>query len=330
MDNRIDIKENKIQELDKGLLKILLMDRSSGRNIIWATDNYQERGEGYFSYEEITLSAITGYNGNVIKPRTQKSKQEQLHRVKDKAEVFTPSWICNKQNNLIDNSWFGRENVFNVEDGKTWHATEGKIEFPEGKTWQDYVKSNRLEITCGEAPYLASRYDTTTGEWINVQERIGLLDRKIRIVSENTQNEKEWVEWVFEAYKSTYGYEWQGDSLLIARENLLYTFGDYYEDRFAVPPIKEYYIELAEILSWNLWQMDGLKFVIPNSCKPIPKCQPDFFNEVYEVKQNTEILKECEGCLSGNNREHTGIYCKIMDWEKKKSITFISLIGRKI
>jgi hypothetical protein len=31
------------------------------------------------------------------------------------AEVFTPSWICNAQNNLIDNTWFGRDNVFNKE-----------------------------------------------------------------------------------------------------------------------------------------------------------------------------------------------------------------------
>ena len=39
----------------------------------------------------------------------------QQQRSREMAEVFTPSWICNKQNNLIDNAWFGRENVFNVE-----------------------------------------------------------------------------------------------------------------------------------------------------------------------------------------------------------------------
>ena len=31
------------------------------------------------------------------------------------AEVFTPSWICNAQNNLIDNAWFERKDVFNKE-----------------------------------------------------------------------------------------------------------------------------------------------------------------------------------------------------------------------
>ena len=31
-----------------------------------------------------------------------------------------------------------------------------------------------MEITCGEAPYLVSRYDAVTGEVINLKSRIGL------------------------------------------------------------------------------------------------------------------------------------------------------------
>ena len=34
----------------------------------------------------------------------------------------------------------------------------------------------------------------------------------------------------FKAYQTTYGYEWQGDNLFIARVNLLQTFFDYFED----------------------------------------------------------------------------------------------------
>ena len=262
----VDIKENKILKLDSALRSILLKDNSSGKNLIWATDGYVQYGVGYGKDDHISILSITGSYGNIIKPRTEKTKQEQLSRVRDKAEVFTPSWICNKQNNLIDNSWFGRENVFNVESEKGWTATEEKIEFPEGKTWQEYVKVQRLEITCGEAPYLASRYDAVTGQAIHVKERIGLLDRKLRIVSENVDDEKDWYFWAKEAVKSVFGFDWQGDNVLLARENLLYTFVDYYEAKFGVSPIKEYLREIAEILSWNVWQMDGLKFVIPNSC----------------------------------------------------------------
>ena len=175
---RVDVKENKILEMDASLLSILLKDNSSGKNLIWATDNYAQKGFGYGKNDHIDVYAITGANDNLIKPRTEKTKQEQLSRVRDKAEVFTPSWICNKQNNLVDNAWFGRENAFNTETEKGWTTNIEKVTFPDGKTWQDYVKAQRLEITCGEAPYLASRYDTVMGEVIPVKNRIGLLDRK--------------------------------------------------------------------------------------------------------------------------------------------------------
>ena len=181
-------------ELDSELLTILLQDKNSGKNIIWATDAYSEYGYGYGKSDEIQIHLITGKCGNIIKPRTEKTKKEQQTRIKDKAEVFTPSWVCNKQNNLIDNAWFGRENVFNTEHEKTWTTTKKKIEFSpdDGKIWQDYVTANRLEISCGEGPYLASRYDTVTGKVIATKNRIGLLDRKLRVVSENTLGEQEW------------------------------------------------------------------------------------------------------------------------------------------
>lgn len=315
---RVDVKENKILEMDASLLSILLKDNSSGKNLIWATDGYVSKGFGYGSNDHIEIYAITGTNGNLIKPRTEKTKQEQLSRVRDKAEVFTPSWICNKQNNLVDNAWFGRENVFNTETEKGWATNSEKVTFPDGKTWQDYVKAQRLEITCGEAPYLASRYDTVTGETIPVKDRIGLLDRKLRIVTENTDGEKEWYECAKEAYKSIYGYDWQGDNVLLARENLLFTFCDYYEDKFGVYPIREYLREIAEILAWNIWQMDGLKFVIPNSCHKQESLQMSMFDEPKP--------EECEGCLKNNRNRHNGIYCYVMEWEKGKKVKFVTLL----
>ena len=321
MEQNIDIKENYIYQLDSNLLAILLLDKSSGKNIIWATDHYAERGIGYRSNDQILIDSITHRNGSVIKPRTTKSKKEQAIRVRDKAEVFTPSWVCNSQNNLVDSAWFGRENVFNVETGQTWITAKDKITFPEGKTWQDYVKANRMEISCGEAPYLVSRYDTVTGKWIDVGDRIGILDRKIRIINENVEGEQEWMKWVTKAFQSVYGFEWQGDNLLIARENLLFSFIDYYMDRFTVQPIKDYLKKIAKILAWNLWQMDGLKYVIPNSCKPIEDQQLSLFDD--ETK-----FEPCPGCAKNNNALHTGIYCKIMDWSREHSVRFIDLLER--
>lgn len=325
-DTRVDIQENYILKLNSELLSILLKDRSTGKNIIWATDNYAMKGMAYQSHQPIAMKLITGRYGKVIKPRVGKSKKEQLHRVKDKAEVFTPSWICNSQNNLVDNAWFGRENVFNIETDKTWKTNTKKIVFPQDKSWQDYVKANRMEISCGEAPYLCSRYDTVTGLWIELNDRIGILDRKIRIVNENTETKEDWITWVQEAYKATYGFEWQGDSLLIARENLLFTFVDYYQGRFNEEPSTEELQEIAKIISWNIWQMDGLKYVVPNSCKPVPKMQQSFFDIIDGTQDETE---PCPGCEKGDNKKHSGIYCKIMDWQKKKPIRFIDLTENK-
>lgn len=318
----VDIKENSVMELDSELLTILLHDKNSGKNIIWATEDYSGYGYGFGKADEIYVRSITGANGNIIRPRTEKTKKEQQIRIKDKAEVFTPSWVCNRQNNLVDNAWFGRENVFNTEHEKTWITTKGKIEFPstDGKVWEDYVAANRLEISCGEGPYLTSRYDTVTGKTIALKNRIGLLDRKLRVVSENVSSEAEWYKWAKKAVQSVYGYDWQGDNVLLTRENLLYTFIDYYVAKFDVHPIKEYLKEIAEILSWNIWQMDGLKFVIPNSCH----------NEkiVEYLIWGEEAHEEyCEGCRKNNRNKHNGIYCYIMDWEKNKRVKFVNLIG---
>lgn len=320
--NGVDIKENSIEQLDYELLTILLQDKSSGKNIIWATDDYSQNGYGFRRDDEIQIYAIVGNNGDIIRPRTAKTKQEQQNRIKCKAEVFTPAWVCNKQNNLIDNAWFGAKNVFNTEHDKTWTTTKNKIKFPayDSKRWEDYVIANRLEISCGEAPYLVSRYDAVSGKVIAVKNRIGLLDRKLRVVSENTENERDWYTWAKKAIQSVYGYDWQGDNVLLARENLLFTFIDFYESRFGVYPIKEYLREIAGILAWNIWQMDGLKFVIPNSCHNETVVEHLIWGE----EKHEEY---CEGCRKNNRNKHNGIYCYIMDWEKNKRVKFVSIVG---
>jgi len=226
MSNEVDIRENDILLRDPVLLETLLIDRSrpkkgkSNGHIIWATDNYESLGPGYGENEQIKAPSISGTNGNIIQPCVKKTKEEQQSRARDKGEVFTPSWICNAQNNLIDDEWFGNDHPFNEETDKGWITKERPVPFPteKGYTWQDYVNDTRLEITCGEAPYLISRYDTITGDIIPVKDRIGLLDMKLRVVGENTDTKEEWYEWTLKAYKATYAYECQGDNLLLAVE----------------------------------------------------------------------------------------------------------------
>ena len=332
----VDISEQDIWDYEPDVLKKLLIDHTMSAharkedndstkvvNIFWATSDYEAQRKndedkiGFRYDDQILPENIIGQNGRIIMPRVLKDKRLQTDRTKDKAEVFTPSWVCNAQNNLIDEAWFGRKDVFNHEiinaDGThSWVATDGKIEFPEGdkqKTWKKYVTENRMEITCGEAPYLASRYDTTTGESIPLHNRIGLLDRKLRVVSENTETSSEWLQWARKACMHTYGYEWQGDNLLLAREALLYTFIEHYKAKFPNEELKRSsVIGIARIISWNIWQMDGIKMVVPDSC-----------DKQYETGLFGEIKKrECKGCKDGTITGHIGVHCLIRDWSKTK------------
>ena len=234
--------------LIKPLLSLLLKDKTTGENIIWATDTYPV----FMTEKDILL------HSEAIRPRVEKSLDEQKTRTKRKAEVFTPTWICNRMNENIDKS-------------------------SETKTWKEYVDSRVLEITCGEAPFLVQRYDTVTGKSIPLKDRAGLLDRKLKAVGKNTDTYGEWLKWAIRAFESSYGYEYQGDNLLIARINLLLTFVDYYKDRWGEEPGKRLLRHITNKIIWNVWQMDGLKNTVP--------------------------LREDK--------------CKIRDWRKRKTIIFM-------
>ena len=84
--------------------------------------------------------------------------------------------------------WFGRKNVFNTEQEQGWLVNTEKVGFDTEDGWKKYVDSKRHEITCGQAPYIVLRYDAATGELLEIRQRIGILDRKLRVVNENIPN----------------------------------------------------------------------------------------------------------------------------------------------
>lgn len=288
----------------KNVLDILLKDRTTNKNIVFATNEYQKAVKTISAKSQITVGLFEN-NKISIEPRVQKSIEDQEKRTKKKAEVFTPSWICNKMNNHCDTEWFGRDNVFNFENGQEWITEEKKIKFDKNKTWKDYINSKRLEITCGEAPYIVSRYDASNGNVIPIKDRIGILDRKLRIINEHTRTEKTWFNWVKKAYQSVYGYEFQGDNLLLARSNLVNTFVEYKLDRWNEKPTEEELNVISNIVSWNIWQMDGIKGNVPFGMPNDDDSQIDFL-ELCNI-----VPKEVD--------------CKIYDWKEKKVVQYNSL-----
>jgi hypothetical protein len=298
-----DILENTLRRTGN-LLDILLIDRTTKKNLIWATDSYERHGKEFAPKKYIQPDLVTGIYGKLIQPRAVKSLEEQRQRTKDKGEVFTPLRIVDQMNKVIDSA-----ESFTVGESN----------------WQNYVSELKLEIACGEAPFIVSRYNPVAhGALIKLENRVGFLDQKLHLVSKYCIKSKEWLEWAKIAYQSSYGYEWQGDNILIARENLLYTLSDYYKDKFKRRPSLSAQEEFAKIISWNIFQMDGLKYVTPMSCHHESKIRPGELALFWETPDTVEKY-ECEGCKFNLPQKHNGKYVKIMDWEKGKPIKFLEI-----
>ena len=259
--NIIDLDEKTLYQEHPQILKILLKNQTTKKNIVWGTSSYSYLGKDFTSNSPIKLKQILDYP-NLIQPRVAKSQLEQKERTKASAEVFTSTWLVEKQRDFVDQE---------LQD----------------LSLEEFVDLRWLEITCGEAPYIVSRYDTVTGEFLPVEKRVGFLDKKLQRISNEITNKEEWLNWVRHAYQSSYGYEYQGDSLLLARENLLMTFMDYYEYQFQEEISATELKELATIISYNLIQMDGLTGEIPGSQEHVEQ-QLSLFDDVVEEKVQTE------------------------------------------
>lgn len=301
----INIQDDILKLHAMGLLDGMLLDKTTKQHIMWATGAYASLGERYEYNGEITPDLITGEHVSVIKTRARKAMEQQSARTRQHAEVFTPLWMCRMMNDYADEVWFGKKEVF-FKDGTPTAA----VEFPKDKKWERYVDSRRLEITCGEAPYLVSRYDVETGEAIPIRERVGLLDRKMRVVGENTQTEEEWLEWTMRAFWATYGYEFQGDNVLIARVNLLMTFEEYLQERWKRKPTRAEYERIANIITWNIWQMDGLTGTVPYGTLEGQFQQMDLFGMFGE---------------SGDEDKKKQPRCLVHNWTGGGSVEFLSL-----
>lgn len=188
--------------------------------------------------QERTSGTRFGINPDKVVPRHMKSATIRKERTKTKAEVFTPIEIVKKMNDYFEMDFTGSD--------------------------IHYIKRRVLEVTCGEAPYLTTRYDSCTGRTIPIEERVGLLDRKLQHI--HTDDEMEWRIQAEFALKSTYGYEWQEYSLHIARMNVLLSVVESFVDKFGKAP--KDITRWAEIVSYNLFRMDGVSLCLPETDTP--------------------------------------------------------------
>lgn len=204
-----------------------------------------------------TTTKSFSINPKEVIPRYQKMQFVQKERTKTKAEVFTPISIVKKMNDSFDVDFKG--------------------------SYLDYVKRTTLEVTCGEAPFITTRYDAVTGDDISVRNRVGLLDRKLQHIP-CFVDRIEWCNLAEVSLKSTYGYEWQEDSTFIARKNVLLTTIEHYFDRFGESPNSNVIPKWAEIISYNIFRMDGLTMCVPET--KIPVKVMDWENNKFDLFNN--------------------------------------------
>ena len=122
MEKLIDISKYPVVNV----LDLLLQDKSTKKNIIWATDTYEELGEGFTDKVQMDAKKLL-WHPDIICPRIQKSLKAQVQRTRKKAEVFTPARLCNRMNNYCDENWFGRAGAFNAVILSAYGAAPGSI-----------------------------------------------------------------------------------------------------------------------------------------------------------------------------------------------------------
>lgn len=252
-----------------GLLDIFLKDRTTGQNIIWASGGKDEE-------EEIKVEDVV----KCIKPRWLKNKEDRKQRTRSNAEVFTPSGICREMVKTL------RAKGFNSE--------------------KNLLTSICLEITCGEAPFVASRYDMETGESIAVEDRFGLLDEKLKCAGEKENTFEAYRDLALRALSSVYGYEFQGDSLFMARINVFMDFVEHWKKGWKSNPDYEILKHAAEVISWNFWQMDGLS--------------RDFLPPLKTAKKPCTAIPGMEF-----NRGKCSLPCRIRFWDSGEEVEFREL-----
>ena len=261
----VDISEEGIAKDSGTLLTILLKDRTTNKNIVWASPSYEGMGKPFCADQPIKKNLIIGPYDSIIQPRVEKNKRNQELRTRKRGEVFTPPWLVDKQVSIVMNEI-------------------GDISF------ENFIALRWLELACGEGPYIVTRYDSITGDIIPINKRVGLLDRKLQRIAEQSTTEKEFIKWSKIAYESSYGYELQGDSLLLARENLLLSFCEYYNHKFGKLPTMKVIKQIATIISYNIFQMNGLTKQTPYSDNSKDNIQLNLFDEVNDQETKGDIL----------------------------------------
>ena len=133
----------------------------------------------------LSFSLILGKHKNIIQPRINKSIIEKQKRIKEKGEVFTPSWVCNHQNNLIDNVWFDEENVFNIEKEESWESSRRYQTRPGALVSKIFKNISGKEIEIFSNLFIFSTTLITFGFFVDIGFSLMIASKILFVFSKN-------------------------------------------------------------------------------------------------------------------------------------------------
>lgn len=210
-------------EIPEEVVRILLRDYTTNESIVWGTASY-----GYDENSHIDANDIM--SGKVrLKP------------------VYRE---------------FGKDSLIPIEQVKKDNDEMFDVT---GKSSEEIICMKSFERHCNDAPHTVSLYDESTGDIVMLPFREGLLDRKMALINSLplTHDETNWKVCTSNALMSSYGYEYRGDHLYMARRNILCDVIDWYEDKFGKDIGVDMMKEFADIISRNFVQMNESRGCIP-------------------------------------------------------------------
>lgn len=148
--------------------------------------------------------------------------RERRTMIRCRAIETTPIWIADHQNNIIDHDYFD-DHVFGTISCKPWIPNMDTIHIDDAK---EYIDSIRVEQSCHESSYIAQPYDGGTGKIIPLYDGIGyqhsgIIDRKLRTITEYTNDNITWVNMMIRVLHNTYAYDMESRYVLMTRINTM-------------------------------------------------------------------------------------------------------------
>lgn len=218
---------------NKHVINELMADQTTGENITWGVQpSYIQRvaAHEFIKYQDLKRIA-RGHNRNVHYPLP--SNYRYFINAGIPEELLNPNYVSDGSRKTITHE-------------------------------VSFLRKKWMEADCAEGFTLATVYAPASGRILPVNERTGFIDIKLNLISRLCDSPDAWIILARYAVGSCYGFEVNGDNLFLTRINVLSSILDFFKNKFDSPLNFQEVEEFANIISWNIFQLDGYTHSIPH------------------------------------------------------------------